>query len=264
VAIEEVYRHPEDYDLEVDDRNVHDLPFWLGITRGEQPKSVLEVGCGTGRLTIPLAREGVCSGFVVMGIDPERSMLEKAVKLRRREPPGVKAALALRVGDIRSSNLDRVFDLVIMPYGAAHHLLSLDDQLAAFRNARQHLRAGGLFCIDVDAPCLSVLHRLERGTPRRQDIDARRPDGRRLRRYVTSRFAPSQQRATHDYEYDATDANGTRRRYASTFEMHVYFRRELELLCVATGFQCERLIGDYDGSRFDDDARQMILAARAY
>jgi SAM-dependent methyltransferase len=263
MAIEEIYLHPEDYDLELSDRDVHDLPFWLGLIRDTQPRSVLEVGCGTGRLTIPLAREGARAGFSVLGIDPELAMLERAARIRRDEPAAVQHALSLTEGDIRSYHIKGNFDLIIMPYGAAHHLLTLDDQLAAFTNARRLLRSGGQFCLDVDAPRISELHRLERGTLPRQDIDARHPDGRSLRRVVQSHYAPSEQRATHDYEYFATDADGRQRHYRSTFAMHVYFRRELELLCVVSGFHCTRFAGDYDGRPFDDQARQMILITRA-
>jgi SAM-dependent methyltransferase len=263
MAIEEIYLHPEDYDLEVSNRDVHDLPFWLGLIAETRPKSVLEVGCGTGRLTIPLAREGVKAGFRVMGIDPEPAMLKQAERALQEEPAAIRRALCLRKGDIRDIRMRRKFDLVIMSYGAAHHLLSLEEQLAAFQNARRLVHTDGLFCVDVDAPRMSVLRRLEQGTPPRRDIDAQGPDGRRLRRVVNSHYAPSQQRAIHEYNYFATDADRTRRHYESTFAMHVYFPRELELLCIASGFMCERMIGDYEGRPFDDQAHQMILVARA-
>ncbi|MDB5057320.1 MAG: putative methyltransferase [Chloroflexi bacterium] len=263
MTTEEVYLHPEDYDLELADRDVHDLPFWISVMHAEKPRSVLEVGCGTGRLTVPLARDGANQRYLVSGIDPEQPMLERAMSRRSRLPADVRGALSLFQGDIRTVRLQTTFDVVLMPYGAAHHLLTLDDQLTAWRNARRHLREGGLFALDVDAPNMDVLHRLMKGTPRHRDLDAVNPSGRKLQRTVASRYSPSTQRAVHDYRYHATDPDGTQRCYTSTFEMHVYFPRELELLCLATGLRCERLLGSYEGAAFDDRSAQMILMARA-
>jgi ubiquinone/menaquinone biosynthesis C-methylase UbiE len=160
MASEEVYLHPDDYDLEVNDRDVHDLPFWISVMQSEQPRNVLEVGCGTGRLTVPLARDGVDRQYAVTGIDPEHPMLERARSRRSAQPTVVRNALELLQGDIRTLSLETVFDVVLMPYGAAHHLLSLQDQLSAWSNARRHTRDGGLFSVDVDAPNMAVLHRL--------------------------------------------------------------------------------------------------------
>lgn len=263
MAIEEVYLHPEDYDLELASRQVDDLAFWLELLRRERPVQVLEIGCGTGRLTIPLAREGARRNFAVTGLEPEAPMLQRARIRRQQEPLAVRAALRLVPGDIRRMGLPAHYDVALMPYGAAHHLLELDEQIAAWQNVRRHLTPGGLFCIDVDAPKLPALARAQHGTPRSQDIDTAGPDGRRLRRSVATRYNPAEQRAVHDFEYEATEPNGARRCYQSPFEMHVYYPRELELLCRMTGFRLERMVGSYDGAPFDERARLMIALARA-
>ena len=123
---EAIYRHPEDYDLEIAAHDVRDLPFWLDLLQQEHPRRVLEVGCGTGRLTVPLARAGARSGFTVTGLDPEAEMLTRADTLAAAEAAATRAALRFVQGDVRALDLDEQHDVVLMPYGAAHHLLGLD------------------------------------------------------------------------------------------------------------------------------------------
>jgi SAM-dependent methyltransferase len=154
---EAIYRHPEDYDLEVGAQDIRDLPFWLDLLQQEHPQRVLEIGCGSGRLTVPLARAGASAGFTVTGLDPEAEMLTQAAKLAESESAATRAALRFVQGDARALDLEGQYDAVLMPFGAAHHLHALDDQIAAWRGVRRVLRPGGLFVVDVSAPDLAML-----------------------------------------------------------------------------------------------------------
>src|SRR5262245_19342445 len=128
MTVEPIYQHPEDYELEVASQRLGDEAFWSDLVRCERPKRVLEIGCGTGRLTIPLAREGACSGFTVTGLDTETAMLDRAHEHLRHEPEEVRKAVRLFQGDAR--DLSSVgppaarFDVILAPYGVAHHLLT--------------------------------------------------------------------------------------------------------------------------------------------
>lgn len=259
MAIEAIYEHPEDYDLEVAARGVQDLPFWHDLLLREQPARVLEIGSGTGRLTIPLARLGQAHGYSLTGLEPEPAMLAYAQARSREE--GVD--LRFIGGDIRSLDLPDRYDMILLPYGAAHHLLSLDDQLAAWGNVRRHLTPRGLFCIDLVAPDFRFLSRTLTGLPPRRDLDAQGSDGRVLRRTVASHYDRADQLATHAYRYQVREPGGSSRRYRSTFAMHVYFPREVVLLCRCTGFQVERMLGSYAGEPFAAHSELLITLARA-
>jgi SAM-dependent methyltransferase len=263
MAIEEVYLHPDDYDLELASRAVDDLPFWEALIRREAPRSVLEVGCGTGRLSIPLARLAARERFKLTGLEAERPMLARARQRLRAEPPTVREALQLVEGDVRTLALPGPFEMALLPYGVAHHLLDLDEQLAAWRALRRHLNAGGVLCVDLTAPDMAVLGTAVAGTRRHLDMDVSGDHGRRLRRSVASRYAPATQLLTHAYQYESVRQDGEQRRYRSDFAMHVYFPREIALLCRLTGFAIERLFGSYAGEPFDDRSRLLIVQARA-
>lgn len=262
-ATEAIYARPEDYDLELAGQDVRDLSFWLELVRRERPRRVLELGCGTGRLTLPLARRGAREGFRVTGLEPVAPMLARAREHAAGEPDAVRAALDFVEGDARSLELGETFDLILLPFGAAHHLSTIEDQLAAWRGARRHLAPGGLFVVDVCAPDFGLLAEARAGTPRHDDLAAADEEGRTLRRTVAVSYAAAAQRAIFGFEYEVRDPDGTERAYASPFAMQVYYPRELELLFATTGFRLESLRGSYADEPYGDGSPLMIALGRA-
>ncbi|HEY8282898.1 MAG TPA: class I SAM-dependent methyltransferase [Chloroflexota bacterium] len=263
MAVEAIYEHPDHYDLEVASREVKDLEFWRTLLLRERPVRVLEVGSGTGRLTLPLARLGSKHGFSMTGLELEPTMIQRARAHAAREQDQLGDVLQYIEGDIRLSQLPESYDAILLPYGVGHHLVDLDDQLTAWRNIRRHLAPGGLLAIDLEAPDFSTLSRALTGTGPRPDLDIQGSDGQRIRRSAASHYEQATQLATHAFYYNVTSGDDSRDQYASEFAMHVYFPREVELLCRATGFTVERMLGSYAGEPFGDHSRVMIALARA-
>jgi SAM-dependent methyltransferase len=266
MAVEPIYQHPEDYELEVASQRLGDEAFWSDLVRRERPKRVLEIGCGTGRLTIPLAREGVCSGFTVTGLDTEATMLDRAREHLRNEPEEVRKAVCFVQGDARDvspvgSPAER-FDVILAPYGVAHHFLTDGDRLAAWQAARGRLSPGGLFVVDITMPDLASLVESQESSPRSPDLDACGDDGRHLRRTVAQRYDATTQRLTMEFQYEVTEPDGCWYAYPSTFVMYVYQTQELTRLFQSTGFTVERLVGSYAGESYDNDSHQLIALAR--
>lgn len=260
---EEIYENPADYDLEVAAHAVHDLPFWTTLVRRERPRRVLEVGCGTGRLTLPLAQLGATEGFTTVGLEPALPMLQQATARAADAPAATRAALHFVQGDIRDCAFDEPFEIILLPYGAAHHLATIEDQLTAWRNAHRLLAPGGLLVVDLSAPNLAQLAAASgRTTPRAEDLVAEGDEGQQLRRTVAISYDAANQEALMDYRYVVRAPNGEERRYASPFAMHVYYPRELALLFASTGFVLERLLGSYAGEPFSDESPQLIAIGR--
>jgi SAM-dependent methyltransferase len=273
MALEEVYRHPDDYELETQAREIGDLPFWIGLLQRERPTRVLEIGSGCGRLTLPLARLGAAQGFSVTGLEIEPAMLRRAEEHARDEAAPTRQALRLAQGDARDLDgaLHRLqgaedlpaFDVILMPYGVAHHFTTPDEQLSVWRGARRWLQAGGLLAVDVTAPDLErLLAGRDAPTPRRLDLEVSR-DGRTLRRTVATRYDATTQQETLAYDYHMSEADGTVRDYRSQFTMRVYFPRELALLFCATGFSMERLLGSYRGEPYSAGSPLLLALGRA-
>lgn len=102
---------------------------------GAVPRTILDLGCGTGRHAAELARRGA----VVVGVDRSREMVARA-RLR-----GVDA----RVGDVTGVRLGRTFDAVIAMFHVAAYVVGDDEFDAFLATARAHLETGGLFWLDT-------------------------------------------------------------------------------------------------------------------
>ena len=107
----------------------------------------LELGIGTGRIALPLARRGV----PVHGIDLSRAMVAKL-----REKPGGEE-IDVTIGDFATTRVDGTFSLAYLVYNTISNLTRQAEQVACFRNVAAHLEAGGCFVIEVGVPGLQPL-----------------------------------------------------------------------------------------------------------
>src|ERR1700693_1977082 len=103
-----------------------DLPFYLDLAkRSDGP--VLEIACGTGRVLLPIAREGIG----IEGVDNSESMLTILRRNLAREPREVRERVTVHEGDMRDFRLAQKFALVIIPFRPLQHMYTVQDQVAA-------------------------------------------------------------------------------------------------------------------------------------
>lgn len=265
---DQIYDRPQDYDLEheADDADVR---FFQAFASGVRPRRVLELASGSGRVTLALAETGARAGlrqFTILGVELGDAMLAEAEAKRRAAPADVRAAVEFARGDMRAWRGDAPFDLVITPGASISHLLSLDDQLATWRTAFDNLAPGGRFVVDIDMPPLSAYADALRTPPRlllEVDADSSDPEtGDRLIRYKTTRYLQHEQRAEVRFLYDKFTRSGAVDRNVSDLDAHVYFPRELLLLFLFTGFEIERVYGDYQFHPLGPASPQIIVVGR--
>ena len=106
-------------------------------------REILDLGCGTGSHALPLSRQG----YGVVGVDRSADMLTHAQRKAVNSQSNGRAVF--RQGDIRSIDLERHFDAVLMMFAVLGYQLENSDVLSALRTARRHLRPGGLLIFDV-------------------------------------------------------------------------------------------------------------------
>lgn len=167
--------------------------------------SVLELGAGSGRLTVGLAERG----FDVTGVDIARPMLAQAETRRAALPAEVAARIELKLGDMAALELRRAFDLVICPYFTLAHVPAGQAWTATFRTAAKHLAAGGFAAFHL--PRLELMRR--NGTtpaePEKVVLEQPLADGGRLRiRIRERRFDPRVGRLEQVIDYEVADAAG--------------------------------------------------------
>jgi SAM-dependent methyltransferase len=107
-------------------------------------KSVLDLGCGTGRHAIEFTEKG----YSVVGVDRSPEMMAKARGHREQLLPHIRERLTFEQGDIRDLRLARQFDAVVALFHVVSYQVSNDDLLAAFTTAKTHLRENGHFIFD--------------------------------------------------------------------------------------------------------------------
>ncbi|GAB2963871.1 class I SAM-dependent methyltransferase [Streptomyces pseudoechinosporeus] len=107
----------------------------------------LELGVGTGRIALPLARRGI----PVHGIDMSRAMVARL----RAKPGG--DTVGVTIGDFATTRVEGTFAVAYLVFNTINNLTTQDAQVACFQNAAAHLRPGGCFVIEVGVPELRRL-----------------------------------------------------------------------------------------------------------
>lgn len=240
------------YDLEFESIDA-DVDLYLGYA-GIVGGPVLELGCGTGRLLVPLAR----AGFDVLGIDASAAMIARARQRLARE--GVTNATA-EPGDMRSLGHlapDR-FGLIFSAINSFLHLETREDQIAALQSARRLLHDDGILVLDLFHPTPAALHTMDDRLT--HDGHWQRPDGGVIERTSFRRVYPAEQRIETRLTYDQVQPNGDLRRQTASYTMRYIHRFEMEGLLDAAGYALEGVFGSYSLESLDDHSTQMIFVA---
>lgn len=264
-----IYTRPEEYDLE-HGTDEEDIAFYQRLVVDLDAHRIVELGCGSGRITVPLAEMADAHELAITGIDLSDDMLAQAEAKLAQIAATCRARLQLRRDDIRAWTAPAPVDLVIVPCSTLAHVLELEDQLKVWRASFDALCPGGHFVVDLTMPDLTTFGDSMASPPRalvEMDIDQESGDGlRRLIRYKTTRYEAHRQRARVHFLYDrferTAEAQEEARRYVSDFESHVYFPRELQLLFLYTGFEVEQVWGGYRGERLRSDSRALVMMGR--
>ena len=228
-----------------------DVPFWrnLALHCGGR---VLELGCGTGRISLPLGRAGV----PLVGVDRSEPMLARARMRVRR------ARLTTRVrlirGDIRFLPFESEFSMVFAPYGMLQSLLHERDLKATLAEVRRVLKPGGTFGVELVAD-------LPAWKEYRQRVSLKgwrnKPGGSHVTLVETVR--QDRERGLTIFDQEFSERRGGRKRvhrFALSFRTLSVpqMARRLE----KAGFEVTALLGDYRGGPWDSRADVWMILAR--
>lgn len=227
-----------------------DVGFWRALVKQEAART-LELGCGTGRLLMPMARTGV----PVVGVDRSLPMLARAIvrtrTLRRAHRPGI-----LR-GDIRVLPFrPRTFGMVMAPYGLLQSLVREADLVATIAEIARVLRKGGLLGIDL-VPDLTTWAEYER----RVSLKGRTELGGRVTLIESVRQDRRRRLTIFDEEFvEVRGRKTTRHRFSLTFRTLAL--PEIIARVEAAGFRIEATAGDYRGGPWTEQSDVWIIKAR--
>jgi SAM-dependent methyltransferase len=226
---------------------VADIPFYLEQAR-RAGGPVLELACGTGRLTIPIAQSGV----ETVGLDQSASMLDHL----RTKAAQAGVEIPLVEGDCRELELGRKFALIFMAFNSMQHLHDFASLAALFGNVRKHLAPGGRFVFDVFNPSVAILAR--DGTKRTREREYEDPDGKgTVALEQTMLYDDASQVNRIRWYFSRGDEKDFR---VEDLHLRCFFPEELNLLVRSLGFEIESKLGSFDEKPFaSGDAKQVVV-----
>jgi SAM-dependent methyltransferase len=230
-----------------------DVDLYLSFA-GRTGSPILEIGCGTGRLLVPLAE----AGFEVTGIDISPAML--AIAARKVAAAGLASRVHLVPADVRDFRLPGRFALAFVALNSFMHFVELAEQLRVLERIAVHLAPDGLLILDLFNPDPDLLTH-GHGV---LTLDYVRTDP--TTRHVVSRSSANHvdvanQRIDVTFIYDEVAPDGTVNRTLAPFPIHYFWRRELELLLDRAGYQIERIYGSYDLEESAAGSERLIVVA---
>lgn len=216
---------------------------------------ILELGCGTGRVLIPLALDG----HQVTGLELSEAMLD--VAQAKVEAAQMGDRVTLIAGDMRDFDIPARFALAFIPINTFMHCYDTGQQLACLRCIRRHLRPGGQLIVDVYHPDPQTL--LESDARLVSEGTVVDPGtGHIVHRFYTRRLDLATQTQHITFILDEVDSAGRVHRTVFPFRLRFVYRYEMELLLHAAGFSLEAVYGSYDLEPFDGSSEKMIFVAR--
>jgi SAM-dependent methyltransferase len=211
---------------------------------------VLELGCGTGRVLLEIARDG----FPCTGLDASAHML---ARLRQKS-----SFANLRLVNAPMQRFDlpgERFGLIFSAFRAFQHLYTVEDQLACLACVRRHLAPGGRLAFDVFAPRLARMASVEEP----EQVDLRFDlDGEQVARHAAVSRDPVGQMMTVRFRYERCRDGAVVGNERATFRMRWFWRYELEHLLARAGFTDVSIHGDFTGRPVGAETPAYVVVAR--
>jgi len=228
-----------------------DVEFYVEQAKRNGGKA-LELGVGTARLAIQLARAGV----ETWGIDTSQHMLNAAEKNIAEEDPETQARLHMVLGNAVDFRLPQKFDMICFPSCSFDHILDSEDQRAALFNIKKHLAPGGHYVFDL---YLVKELKADRGWfVQRKELE----DGTKVIRSGYHVTKPEQRLMSLDMWYDHVEDGRVTERFHEGSDVYVHDVEGVRALLDETGFEVVEMYGDHHGEPYEEGGGLMVFVTR--
>ncbi|HUD19164.1 MAG TPA: class I SAM-dependent methyltransferase [Patescibacteria group bacterium] len=239
------------YDLYFRDRT-EDIAFWVS-TANRFGSPVLELACGTGRLTLPIAGAGI----QITGLDISRAMLQEAKRKCKTAKPAIRENITLQFGDATKFTIPKTrFNAVFCPWGFP--AATRQEQSSLMRSVRSSLLPGGHFILDVYNNTNIKNDERHFGVYEHKQFPKEKLTI--LRQVYSQKIAKT--RLHHQlFIWDIATNNGENRRLISQRIEYMYAKSELEFLLHQYGFIIDDEYGDYDRRPWSKRSPRIIIVS---
>lgn len=244
------------FDPALPDRQLirYDVAFYRR-TAAATAGTVVEIGCGTGRITLPLARDG----HSVVAVDVNAAMLERLRQAMARAPASVAARIRPVLADALSLSLTaEPIGCIVAPFNTFMLLGGFREQCRALEVFAAHLPPAGRLAFDLMNPLVLPLGESAADAPAQRRDPA---TGRLYRKFAHTDRIDTEHRQRLFGWYEEVLEDGTVRTHPYAFVWRPVFRHELELMLERAGFRLDRLDGGFQDEPFRVDSAKMVVTA---
>jgi SAM-dependent methyltransferase len=235
-----------------------DLPFYLDLAK-RFGGPVLELACGTGRILLPIARQGIS----IDGVDNSLAMLRVLKSHVENELPQIRRSITLHNGDMRDFRLRKKYPLVIIPFRPLQHMHTVPDQLKALNTAAFHLRKNGILAFDVFYPKFELIA----AGVGQEILDLEWPAGEDLtvRRYFRKESVDKiNQNFSFTFTFRTYQGNKLVREESEPFKLSYYTYPHLKALFLLAGLEPIAEYGSFAKMPLNNSAGQMIFLLKKH
>lgn len=245
----EEFYDPITYDLECDSFN-EDFPI-IEQWAQQLGNPLLDLACGTGRMSIHLAKKG----YQLTGVD----LVPQMVLHGQKKAQHANVNIEFMVADARAFHLNKQFNFIFMLMNAFQFLPTRKDYEQLFACVKSHLTPEGLFLFETRNPCPSNLDKPRHIESRHYDL----PDGSSLDVTDEQYYDPMTQIQHYQSKRIFQSADGTQRHQTLYTGLRYVYPQEMEALLYYNGFEAVECYGDWSGAKFTENSPAMIYVVKA-
>jgi len=233
-----------------------DIEFYINLAK-EYGSSILELACGTGRLTMPIAR----NGHKITGIDISGEMLKIAEAKLMEETPEVRNRIRFIEGDMRTFELEGNLKMIFIPLASLFHLHKREDRTACISNMFRHLDDDGISIIDVVHPLKMANQEVGKTLIVKESVNAATG---LVTRELNKKLGIDKEShvVTAEHTYIELDTDGGEKRFVFTQRYTWVTEEEIYTMLQQEGFRNIRAFGGYEYQQLNDNSPRMIFLAK--
>jgi len=217
------------------------------------------MGCGTGRVLLPIAREGI----EIHGLDNSPTMLNILRERIQNESKEVRDRITLHEGDMRQFRGQKKYKLVTIPFRPMQHMYTLEDQLSALETGAFHLDKDGILAFDVFFP---KFHLMDAGIGEEMlelEWPVKSHPGRTVRRYFRKESVDKiNQIFSFTFIFRTYENENLIGEESEALKLSYYAYPQLKALFQLAGLESVEEYGSFSKAPLNNDAKEMIFLLR--
>lgn len=245
------------YDYDVRNTAKDDINFYFEYAK-KTNGDILELGCGTGRVTIPFAKEN----FNIWGLDLSEPMLEVIKSKIENLPDKFKNNIHITHQNMASFKLDNKFGMIFIPFRTFQSLTSSEEQKSCLKAVYEHLNDDGIFIVNVFKP----YDKIDRSWINKDEVKNwetvdMKNNLKIVRKEIRDEIDVENQIIYPVLFYYVTDQNGKTKKYTETLSLKYYYEDQIKELLESNRFEIIEEFGYYNKIPIKD-GKEIILVCR--